>query len=257
MDSDKYRHNSKDDNDMKVTYSFSKMTTNEVSSFMFNGNGHLAKISPNKHKKNRHWCKYCKSQTHKRKLCRYKRRDTIKKAVVDYSSFVFKINDQPLKTLVHIGLLVDAEATSHIKQNDIRKFWNFYDSFQPDNHFIELADRTRTKGEVLKRDDTEIGFVDMDGNHVTVSQKGALYILSYPQNIFFVKSTTANGVTMTFKKNENELVYWNGTKFKIHVDNWLYYLISMENKSEDSCHSCYDIHIKRINFIKKKSFYGK
>ena len=45
---------------------------------------------------------------------------------------------------------------------DISKFKTFDDSFQPDNHFIELAVGTRTKGVALKRGDAEICRVNMD-----------------------------------------------------------------------------------------------
>ena len=68
---------------------------------------------------------------------------------------------------------------------DISKFKTSDDSFQPDNHFIELAGGTRTKDVTLKRGDAEVCLVDMDGNHVTVSQKGTLYIPLYPQSILF------------------------------------------------------------------------
>ena len=71
--------------------------------------------------------------------------------------------------------MVDVEATSHIIR-DINKFKTFDDSFQPDNHFIELANGTRTKDVALKRGDAEICLVVMGGNHVTVSLKGPLYI---------------------------------------------------------------------------------
>ena len=77
------------------------------------------------------------------------------------------------------GLMVDEGATSHLIK-DISKFKTFDVSFHPDNHFIELSDGTRIKG-----GDAEICLVDMDGNHATVSLKGALYILFYPQNIPF------------------------------------------------------------------------
>ena len=189
---DKYRHNSNDDNVMKFTNSFSKVMTNEVSCFTRNGKGHLAKICTNNLKKNIQWCSYCKSQTHKRESCRYKKRVTVKKAAVEDCSFVFKINDQQEKTVIRKGLMVDAGATSHIIK-DISKFKTFDDSFQLDNHFIGLAGGTRTKGVALKWGDTEICLVDMDGKHVTVSLKGALYILSYPQNILFIMSTSENG----------------------------------------------------------------
>ena len=91
-DTDKYHQNSTDDNVMKLTNSFSKMS-NKVSCFKCNGKGHVAKICPNNFKKNKKWCNYCKSQIHVQESCHYKKRDTIKAAAEEDSSFVFKIND--------------------------------------------------------------------------------------------------------------------------------------------------------------------
>ena len=112
--------------------------------------------------------------------------------------------------------MVDAEATSHIIK-DVSKFKTFNDSFQPDNHCIELADGTRTKGVALKRGDAEICLIDMGGNHVAVSLKGALNKPFYPQNVLSVMSATANEATIAFKKNENELVLYRG-KEEIHSE---------------------------------------
>ena len=103
--------------------------------------------------------------------------------------------------------MVDAEATFHVIKV------NFDYLFQPVNHFIEMADSTKTKGVALKQGDTGICLEDRDRNHETVSLKVALYIPSYPQNILSVKSAMANWATITFKKNKNVLVYWNGSKF--------------------------------------------
>ena len=63
---------------------------------------------------------------------------------------------------------------------DIERFQNFDDSFQPDNHFIELADDTKTNGVALKRGDAEICLVNANGNMQSVTLKGALFIPSYP-----------------------------------------------------------------------------
>ena len=60
-DTEKYHQNSNDDNVMKLTNSFSKMS-NEVSCFKCNGKGHIAKICPNNFKKNKKWCNYCKDR---------------------------------------------------------------------------------------------------------------------------------------------------------------------------------------------------
>ena len=128
--------------------------------------------------------------------------------------------------------------TSHIIK-DIERFKNFDDSSQPNNHFIELADGTKTNGGVLRRGDAEICLVNANVNMESVTLKDALFIPSYPQDIFSVKSATANGAAITFKKNKNELINKNGTKFNIFVHNRLCYLMSTTNKSEDGCQGCY------------------
>ena len=79
--------------------------------------------------------------------------------------------------------MVDTGATSHVIK-DIERCKNFDDSFQPDNHFIELADGTKTNGVALKRGDAEICLVNANGNKESVTLKGALFIPSYPQDIF-------------------------------------------------------------------------
>ena len=81
-DTDKYHQNSNANNVMKLTNSFSKMN-NEVSSFKFNGKGHVAKICPNNFKKNKKCGNYCKSQTHVIESYCYKKRDTMKAAAED------------------------------------------------------------------------------------------------------------------------------------------------------------------------------
>ena len=230
---------------MKLTHSFSKIS-NEVSCFKCDGKGHVAKICPNNFKKNKKWCNYCKSQTLVRESCRYKKRDTIKAAAEEGekeeedSSFVFKINDRPQRTIESKRIMVDTGAPSHIIK-DIERFKNFDDSFQPDNHFIELADGSKMNGVTLKPGDTEISLVNANGNKESVTLNRELFIPSYPQDIFSVKSATANGAAITFKKNKNELIHKNGTKFNIFVHNRLGYLMSITIKSEDCCQGCYDI----------------
>ena len=200
-DTDKYHQNSKDHNVMKLTNSFSKMS-NEVSCFKCDGKGHVAKICPNNFKKKKKWCNYCK--THVRESCRYKKRDTIKATEEEEedSSFVFKINDRPQRTVESKRIMVDTGAPSHIIK-DIERVKDFNDSFQPDNHFIELADGTKTNGIALTRGDAEICLVNANRNMESITLKGALFIPSYPQDIFSVKSATGNGVAITFKKNKN------------------------------------------------------
>ena len=82
--------------------------SNEVSCFKCNGKGHVAKIWPNNFKKNKKWCNYCKRQTHVSESCRYKKQDTMKAATEEEgSSFVFKINDRPQRTVESKRIIVD------------------------------------------------------------------------------------------------------------------------------------------------------
>ena len=53
------------------------------------------------------------------------------------------------------------------------------DSFQPDTHFIELADGTKMNGVTLKRGDAEICLVNANGNKESVILKRALFIPFY------------------------------------------------------------------------------
>ena len=173
-----------------------------------------------------------------RESCHYKKRNTIKAAEEKDSLFVFKINDRPQRTIERKRIMVDMGATSHIMK-DTERFKNFDDSF----HFIELADGTKTNKVALKRGDAEICLVNANanGNMESVTLKGALFIPSYLQDILSVKSSMANRAAITFKKNKNELIHKNGTKFNIFIHNRLCHLMLTMNKSEDSCQGCYDI----------------
>ena len=90
------------------------------------------------------------------------------KAAAEDSSFVFKINDRPQRTVESRRIMVDTGATSLIKR-DIEGFKNFNDSFQPDNHFIELAYGTKTNGVALRRGDADICLVNANGNMESVT----------------------------------------------------------------------------------------
>ena len=72
--------------------------------------------------------------------------------------------------------------------------------------------------------DVEITTMDTTGKLVYASLKNALYIPTYPQNIFSVQATNERGTKVTFKPNSNELVYKDGTKFNIEKHCSLYYL---------------------------------
>ena len=139
--------------------------------------------------------------------------------------FAFKVyeRDNDAHNVMHSTLLVDCGATSHII-TDESKFTKFDESFQPESHFIELADGSKSNNVALKRGDVSVSMVESNGQRVRASLKNALYIPSYPQDIFSVQAATERGSTVTFRPDCAELMYKDGTKFNVDKCGRLYYL---------------------------------
>ena len=128
--------------------------------------GHKADQCPHSRK----WCHHCKSKTHNTKECRKKNQETsdaVKNAQYQperdepehgQGSFIFKVSNEPAESNVEslkASLLVDCGATTHIV-NDKNKFTSFDENFNPEVHFIELADGTRRNNIALGRGDANI-----------------------------------------------------------------------------------------------------
>lgn len=91
--------------------------------------------------------------------------------------------------------MVDTGATSHIF-TDFEKFKSFDDRFKSERHCIELADGTRCTGEEERGGDAEVILMDRGGRPHKAILRQALFIPSYPQDIFSVKAATKNGCLM-------------------------------------------------------------
>lgn len=135
--------------------------------------------------------------------------------------------------------MVDCGATSHIV-TDIAKFKRFDDDFQARTHCMELADGTKCKGVAECRGDAEVFLMDSRGRHLKTMLRRALYIPSYPQDIFSVQAAADSGATVTFKKGEDILMHKDGTKIPIHVHDRLYYLYTVPDECDDRVKGCYD-----------------
>ena len=149
-------------------------------------------------------------------------------------SFAFEINNYVGESATRKpnALLVDCGATTHII-NDESKFSKFNDKFAPEKHYIELADGTRSNNVALKRGDVEVTIMDTTGKRVKATLKNALYILTYPQNIFSVQAATERGASVSFDPDSAELVYKDGTKFNIEKHGRLYYLSTFNKNDSD------------------------
>ncbi|KAK6316125.1 hypothetical protein J4Q44_G00136490 [Coregonus suidteri] len=116
--------------------------------------------------------------------------------------------------------MVDTGATSHIV-TDIGKFKEFDETFKPEKHSVELADGTRTNGVAERRGAAEVYLRDNTGRRVKTTLTKALYVPSFPQDIFSVKAATANGASVNFRQGCNKLIHKNGTTFDIEDGRYL------------------------------------
>ena len=121
------------------------------------------------------------------------------------------------------NLLVDCDATTHII-NDESKLVSFEKNFNPDDHYIELADGLRTNNVVMKKGTTKLYLLGTEGNMHGIYLQNALYAPSYKQNIFSVQAATGRGATIDFSSGKASLTTRNATKFDIKKKDCLYYL---------------------------------
>ena len=138
--------------------------------------------------KRRRWCDNCKSPTHDTKYCRKLKKSSVKSvSATEGHSFAFKVTVKPEDCeFVHglNSLLVDTGATTHIV-NDKSKFTSFDKNFEPDKHYIELADGSRRSKLAEGRGQAEISLKDSQGVVRNAVLEDALYVPSFKQNIFF------------------------------------------------------------------------
>ena len=134
------------------------------------------------------WCSVCKSSTHNNKSCRKQNRDKANKVEDgEKHTFAFKLSDDKLFLETNKeSLLVDCGVTTHIVNKD-EYFINEDPTFNPAEHYIELADGSRSNNVALKKGTVIVYLRVQNGKMVEVKLKNTLYIPTYPQNIFSVQ----------------------------------------------------------------------
>ena len=113
------------------------------------------------------------------------------------------------------ALLVDSGATSHIVCNSDR-FIYFDKSYDSTNHYVELADGTRTNGLIKGKGSAEFQVYDDHGNIASIIVNDALFIPSYDINI-------NKGACCLFSLNGGMLTTSKGVKFPITSRHNLYW----------------------------------
>ena len=123
-------------------------------------------------------------------------------ADMEESSFAFKMDDYYLKKTTVLTELLGRRKSYEV--SDAKTFLNYDQTFQPENHYMELVDVTKNSGVALKRWNAKVCLLDADGNQVAFTLKKHY---AYPPThmiYFFVKIATTNGASVIFKENKNE-----------------------------------------------------
>ena len=198
--------------------------------------GHKANACP-KGKRNTKWCPHCKSGTHYEKDCRKVGKvEKVKTAAEGEKHIVFTFNDVVNESIKNASntnslFLVDSGASAHV-MNTLEYFISFDESFKPEEHFIELADGSKTYSVAERRGTVLVNLVDQNGKNVDVKLEGVLYIPSYPQWIFSVRAATAKEATVIFSSNTAVIISPTGDKFPVYLKDKLYYLYKTDFSSK-------------------------
>ena len=170
------------------------------------------------------WCNICKVSSHDTKYCRSNKSKlkSVDENSTDDHSFAFKVSTE-CNVINDKSILVDCGATVHIIK-DKKKFINFDDEFNKENHVIELADGSRSSGVVIGRGNASIILNDSTGRSHKVLLNNALCIPTYKEDIFSVRAATRKGATVRFSPGYAYLEAPDGTRFNITEHGKLYFL---------------------------------
>ena len=206
--------------------------------------GHISQDCPDKPTQ---WCKLCKTGAHSDKTCRYQKAATsFAKQMKEreegsdddshnFSFFMAKDNehdDEHGNVDKCMAMIVDSGATAHIL-TDESNFVSFDEKFKPQKHTVELADGTKTVNVAQKQGDAVVHLRNSEGNIVKTTLNDALYIPTYPENMFSVRSAALRGAKITFEHPGGVIKSPNGETFNIEEEGGLYYVYHLKDKPID------------------------
>ena len=90
--------------------------------------------------------------------------------------------------------------------NSEKQFVCFYDEFEPDKHFIELADRRCSNKLATAKGTAKFTVLDSNGISRNITLQNALLAQTFPTNLFSVSAATDNGAEVKFKNGAEQLI---------------------------------------------------
>jgi len=183
-------------------------------------------------KQDKRWSIICKPRSRDTKLCR-KKVDTVNNFSQEEEhtvTYCFKVGVEPnveIPCNENVNLLVDCGATTHIV-NDLAQCICFDKDFNPDKHYIALADGSRSNNIALKNGIAKVIVQGKNGKASNIGLENCLHKPSYKQNIFSCHAATEKGASVDFSNNESSLTKKDGTKFEIRRRGRLHYFKKCE-----------------------------
>ena len=122
---------------------------------------------------------------------------------------------------------MDCGATTHIA-NDLAQYICVDKDVNPDEHYMELADGSRSNNIARKKGIAKVTLQGTNGMAYNIGLENCLYIPSYKQNIFSVHAATEKGALVELSNNASSLTTTDDTKFEIKKRGRLYYFKKCE-----------------------------
>ena len=168
-------------------------------------------------------CHFCEKPGHVESVCFKRKQSPASTSTAVTADFSF-LTCADTTTSYSDKLLVDCGATCHII-NDKNYFICYDEEFDPDKHFIELADGRRSNTLATARGTAKFTVLDSNGISRNVTLKNALLAPTFPTSLFSVRAATDCGAEVIFKKGTGKLVS-GGTHFNFERQGQLYFLRS-------------------------------
>ena len=135
-------------------------------------------------------------------MCR-KKGDTVSNFLQEEepkANYYYKVAVEPdvkISCNDNVNILMDCGASTHIV-NDLAQSISFDKDFNPDEHYTELADGSRSNNTALKKGIAKVILQGTYGKAYNTGLENCLYIPSYKQNIFSVHAATEKGVQLSY-----------------------------------------------------------